>query len=142
MKLKETRRVSRPLAEVFDYTVDFSHIADWDPGIVDSKALGDPPPREGSKYELMVKLGSGTERMIYEITELEPNRRVVLVGTGEKLTAIDEIAFRSDNNDTVIDYTAELRFSGLLKWIAPLMAPGIKKVGRRAVDGLVRKLEQ
>jgi hypothetical protein len=78
--------------------------------------------------------------MVYEITEFEPNARVVLVGKGETLDAVDEIRFRTEGEKTVIDYTADLTFHNWIGYADPLLSPFLKGVGRRAVDGLVSAL--
>ncbi|MGB7861540.1 MAG: SRPBCC family protein, partial [Acidimicrobiia bacterium] len=89
MRLEEKRWVERAQEEVFQYTADFSNIQEWDPGVVSSKKTTAGPVGLGAKFELEVKFGSGTIPMVYEITEFEPNTRVVLVGSGEKLDAVD-----------------------------------------------------
>jgi hypothetical protein len=43
---------------------------------------------------------------------------------------------------TAIDYTADLTFHNFFRFIRPLMGPILRRVGRDAVDGLVRALDQ
>jgi hypothetical protein len=78
--------------------------------------------------------------MVYETAVYEPPDRVVLLGYGEKLSAVDEIRFARQDNMTRIDYTAVLWFHNLFKFLGPLMRPTLKKVGTDAMDGLVRTL--
>jgi len=141
MRLHETRTIDRPIQEVFAYTADFSNIEEWDPGVVSSRPLQEGPPAIGSKYELVVSMGMSKSPMTYEVTVLEPGRRVVLVGTGARVGAIDDIGFsESDGGDTIVDYTADLSFGGWLGAVAPVMKPLIDRIGRRALDGLVGAL--
>lgn len=142
MKLHETRWVELGKSEAFDFTADFANIEDWDPGVVSSKKIGDGTVDVGTKFEVEVKFGLGTEPMVYEITEYEPHDRVVLVGVGDKLEAIDEIKFSTHDKMTLIDYTAELTFQGLMGWVAPLISPVLKNVGIKALDGLVEALDR
>lgn len=142
MRLHEVRHVQRPLGEVFAYTADFSHSAEWDPGVASSRRVGDGPVGEGARFELEVELGSGTTPMTYEITEYEPDSRVVLVGRGEKVDAVDEIRFERQEGTTVIYYTADLTFHNYLKYLGPLVAPLVHRVGTRAMDGLAEALSR
>jgi carbon monoxide dehydrogenase subunit G len=140
MRLHEQRRVNRPQDEVFEYTADFDNIEDWDPGVAASSRRGEGPIGVGTKFDLDVRFGRAVIPMLYEITEFEPNTRVVLVGKGETLDAVDEIRFRSEEGKTVIDYTADLTFHNWIRYAGPLLSPFLKGVGRRAVDGLVSAL--
>ena len=140
MRLTEQRIVSRAHAEVFDYTADFSNIEHWDPGIVGSRKITAGPVALGTRFELDVKLGSSIDSMIYEVTEFDPPDRVVLVGTGAKLDAVDEIRFSSRNGSTVIDYVADLAFKGPLRFVTPFTRGAVRRVGTKALDGLAAAL--
>lgn len=136
MKLQEQRWVDRPIEQVFEYTADFTNIENWDPGVESSSKVGNDPVDVGTKYELDVTFGSSTIPMIYEITVYEAPNRVVLVGVGEKLTAVDEIVFTTKDNLTHIEYTADLTFGGVIRYLVPFMSSKLKKVGTDALDGL------
>lgn len=140
--MHEKRLISRPQREVFEYTSDFGNLADWDPGIAESKKVSDGPVGVGSRFDVLVSFGASKTPMTYEITEYEPNHRVVLVGSGDTLQAIDEITFepREDGSKTLVDYTADLRFKNFIKYIAPLMSPVLRRVGERAVNGLAEAM--
>lgn len=142
MRLHETRQIDRPLAEVFAFTADFANSEKWDPGVASSRRVGDGPAGAGSKYDLMVSFGSSEVPMTYEITTWEQDSRVVLEGRGETLEAVDEIKFASKDGGTFVDYTADLSFTNWIRFVVPLMSPLLKRVGRRALDGLVETLEQ
>lgn len=142
VKLKETRLIQRPVNEVFDYTADFNNIEEWDPGVSSSSQLDDGPVGVGSRFELGVSFGTRRIPMTYEITEYEPNERVVLIGKGEQIEAVDDIRFEDRDGKTEVDYTADLTFHNYVKYFAPFMGPVFKKVGERAVDGLKERLEK
>lgn len=140
-RLIERRWVARPQHEAFAYTADFSNIQHWDPGVVSSTKITNGPVGVGTRYEVELRFGSGTTQMIYEIAVYEPYRRVVLVGSGEKLDATDEIRFASHDNMTVIDYTADLSFRNFFRFLGPLLRPRLEKVGKDALDGLAKALD-
>jgi carbon monoxide dehydrogenase subunit G len=135
-RLSEQIIVHTPVAEAFAYTADFNNLADWDPGIAESTQIGDDPIGRGTKFDLLVAFGSRRIPMVYTITEFEPHLRVVLVGEGSSLTAIDEITFAEVPQGTAITYTADLQFKGLMRLVAPLLAGTLQGVGRKAVAGL------
>lgn len=139
-RLTEQRWVLRPQREAFAYTADFTNIESWDPGVISSRKVTDGPVGVGTRYELEVKFGSGTVPMTYEITVYEPDERVVLVGTGDKIHAVDEIRFATHDNMTVIDYTADLTFTNYFRYLGPLLKRALRKVGEKALDGLVEAL--
>ena len=142
MRLQEQRWVKASQKDACDFTADFSHIARWDPGVVSSHKTTPGPVGEGSEFDLEVKLGRGTVPMRYRITEFEPDSRVVLVGEGEQLTAVDEILFDTQDNLTRIDYTADLTFHNYMRYLEPLLGAAIRKVGARALDGLAEALAE
>ena len=135
-QLRETRLVAVPIEEAFDYTADFANIENWDPGVAASARVGNGPVGLGSIFDLMVVFGSKQTPMRYEITEYDPPNRVVLSGSGQRITAVDDIRFRSVEGGTQIDYTADLEFSGVMRAVAPLLGGVLRKVGTKALDGL------
>ena len=142
MRLTERRRVRRPQPKAFSYTADFSNIEKWDPSIVASRRIGEGPLGVGSRFTLDVRFGNRVLPMTYEITSYEPYDRVVLIGKGATLDATDEINFRTEGDETVIDYKADLSFHKLLRYLAPVKSPLMKRTGRRALDGLVAALDR
>jgi uncharacterized protein YndB with AHSA1/START domain len=142
MRLHEKRTVNRSQAEVFDYTSDFSNIENWDPGVAASRQVGDGTIGVGTRFDLDVRFGKSVLPMVYEINAYEPNHRVVLIGKGDTLDAIDEIRFSAEAGMTVIDYTADLHFHNWLRYVDPLLSPFLKGVGRKALDGLVSVLDR
>lgn len=142
MRLHQIRHIDRPIAEVFAFTADFANAERWDPGVASSRRVGEGPPDVGTRYELVVEFGSSRIPMTYEITEWAPQTRVVLEGSGESVAATDAIIFDARDGGTRVEYTADLRFTNWLRFVAPLLAPVMHRVGRRALDGLVAELER
>lgn len=142
VRLAERRLVADARDAAFAYTADFSNIADWDPGVVASERLTPGPVAVGSRFRVEVKFGRGTLPMVYEITELDPGRRVVLRGSGDGLDAVDDIRLIPQEDGMVVDYTADLTFHGLLRLLRPVMRIPLRRVGERAADGLAAALSR
>ncbi|HSM45747.1 MAG TPA: SRPBCC family protein [Acidimicrobiia bacterium] len=142
MRLHEIRHIDRPPDQVFAFTADFANAEKWDPGVASSRRMDEGPPGVGARYEVMVAFGSSEIPMVYEITEWDQDARVVLVGKGDTMEAVDEIRFQPGNGGTLVDYTAELTFTNWFRFVVPLMSPALRRVGEKALDGLVTTLER
>jgi hypothetical protein len=130
------------IEEAFTYAADFAHLAQWDPGVAASSRIDPGPVGEGSQFAVVVAFGSRRIPMVYTITEFDPPRRVVLVGEGSTLTAVDEITFAAVPQGTAITYSADLEFKGFMKFVAPVLGGVLRGVGRKAVAGLATALEE
>jgi carbon monoxide dehydrogenase subunit G len=143
MRLHEKRRIERPLEEVFTYVADFANTEEWDPGVTSARRIGNGPIGVGAKYDVVSEFGSNEIPMVYETLEYEPHRRVVLLGEGDSISAVDTIEFESGDGGTVVDYTADLTFKNWFRFLEPVLTPLMRRmVGKKALDGLVETLSK
>jgi carbon monoxide dehydrogenase subunit G len=138
--LEERIEVPIDIDAAFEYTADFSNIAEWDPGIASSVRVDDGSLGPGSAFDLDVVFAGRTVPMRYVITEYEPGFRVVLVGQGDRITATDTITFGPAESGTMIGYRADIDFRGWMRWIAPVLQSRFDRIGHSAVAGLARAL--
>ena len=129
-----------PIDAVFDYIADFANAHAWDPGTLSSRRLDSGPVGAGARYLLDVRMGDRVAPMEYRIRDFERPTRVVLTGAGAKVDAVDEIRFERVGDGTVIDYTAEIRLGGLLRFAQPFLGGTFAKIGRDAAAGMDRAL--
>ena len=136
-------RIETPLAldDAFAYVADFANSHEWDPGVATSERVDDGPVGVGSRFRLGVRLGPRVASMEYRITVFEPPNRVVLVGSGSGVSAVDEIRFERFASGTRLDYTADIRLGGLLRLLQPFLGGAFANVARNAADGLQRTLD-
>jgi len=130
------------IEESFAYIADFANQMHWDPNTVSSERLDEGPVGVGSRYRLGVRLGGRVAPMEYRITTFESPRRVVLAGEGSGVTATDEIRFEPVGSGTGIDYTADIRLGGALRLAQPFLGRAFDKIGREAVEGMKRTLDE
>jgi hypothetical protein len=137
-------RIETPLAidESFAYIADFANQMYWDPGTATSERLDEGPVGVGSRYRLSVRLGGRVAPMEYRITTFESPRRVVLVGEGSGVSATDEIRFEPVGSGTGIDYTADIRLGGAMGLAQPFLGRAFAKLGREALEGMKRTLDE
>lgn len=140
-KLVESIDVRLARDQAFAYVADWSRQAEWDPNTTSSKQIGDGEPAVGSRYALEVKMGPRSVPMEYRITEFEAPARIVLVGEGSGVWSQDTITFTDMPTGTKVDYEAEIKLSGLLGVVQPLLGRAFDGIAKGAVAGLKRELE-
>jgi carbon monoxide dehydrogenase subunit G len=141
-RLNERIDTTLPIEAAFDYVADFANSEEWDPGVESAERLDDGPVGVGSRYRLGVHLGRRVAPMEYRITEFDRPRRVVLVGEGSGVSAVDDIRFAPAASGTRIDYTADIRLGGLLRLAQPFLGGAFANVARKAADGMRRTLAE
>lgn len=142
MRFREVIEVARPVDEAFAYVADFTTAAEWDPGIVESRRVTDGPTETGSRFEVLALFRGKRVPFTYEVTALEPGRRIVLSGEGDRATSVDEITFEPAGAGTRITYEADLRLKGLLRVAEPFLGGTTSEMGRKALAGLEAALDR
>ncbi len=142
MRIRKQIEVRRPLAEVFEYVVDFSNAAEWDPGVAEARKLTDGPVQEGTEFDIVALFRGNRHRFHYVVTGLEPQRRVVLSGVGDRMTSVDEIAVEPAGDGTRITYIADFHLKGIFRPAGPLLAPVLSRMGDHALAGLASVLDR
>src|SRR5580765_5625353 len=114
MLYHRTIEVPCTAADAFAYVSDFSRASEWDPGLVESRALGDDGRIDvGSRFELVALFRGKRQRFEYVVTELEEGRRISLLGDGEKARSRDEIRVAEVDGKTRITYEADIQLKGV-----------------------------
>jgi carbon monoxide dehydrogenase subunit G len=139
--LHEQVETTLPIEDVFDYVADFANSQEWDPGVATAERLDDGPIGPGSRFRLGVRLGPRVAPMEYRISVFERPTRVVLVGSGSGVSAVDEIRLERLTTGARLDYTADIRLGGILRLFEPFLGGAFANIGRNAADGMQRTLE-
>ena len=80
--------------------------------------------------------------MEYTISAFEPPHRVVLLGSGSGVSAVDDIRFEAAGTGTRIDYIADIRLGGALRLVQPFLRGAFARIGRNAAGGMRRTLDE
>jgi carbon monoxide dehydrogenase subunit G len=139
--LRERITTPLPIDQAFAYVADFANSQEWDPGVATAGRIDSGPLGIGARYELGIRRGSRVTPMEYEITVFEPPHRVVLVGSGSGVSAVDDIRFSDSGGGTLVDYTADIRLRGLLRLAEPFMGGTFTRIATQAADGMQRTLD-
>ena len=127
--------------QAFAYLADFSHTAEWDPGVAAATRVEDGDVGQGSVFDLTVQIGGRRLPMRYEISEYAPGR-VTLSSRSAALESVDTVTVTSRGGTTEVTYDARINFRGLLRIADPLLALGFRGVAERAIRGLEHRLAQ
>lgn len=143
-RLHETLETALPVDDAFAFVADFANARHWDPGVATSERIDDGPLGVGARYRLGVRMRGRVAPMEYRITAFDAPRRVVLVGEGSNVTAVDEILFapRADGTGTRIEYLADIRLGGWMRLLAPFAGGAFRALADNAVNGMRRALDE
>jgi NAD(P)-dependent dehydrogenase (short-subunit alcohol dehydrogenase family)/uncharacterized protein YndB with AHSA1/START domain len=136
--LDETIESWRPLKEAFAYVADFARIEEWDPAVQRAVRLNEQPPGVGSEYRVDMKAGFSLH---YRVTEFVPGKRLVMDVDSKLFTAHEQILFSAAGGGTRIRYIATFRFPTLLARLSRRFPSVMERVGKAAVEGLRRALD-
>ena len=127
--------VDQPLEKVFEYLSDFTTTNEWDPGTVETvRVSGDGGV--GTTYRNTTSFAGMKTQLTYVVEKLEPGKMIALHGENGTVGARDTMTFARTTTGTAVTYVAVFDFKGLVKYVAPLMAPLFKKLGDDAANGM------
>jgi carbon monoxide dehydrogenase subunit G len=140
--LHERVETRLPIDAAFAFLSDFSNAAIWDPGTATAKRLDAGPVRVGSRFALGVRMAGSVRPMTYRIVRLEPDRQVVLEGSGSGVAATDTMSFERTDVGTRVDYHADIRLLGWRRLLEPVAGGAFARIAGAARAGLQRSLDE
>jgi len=118
--------IDRPVEEVFEYLCDVEKEPEWN-SMVDEVTCSDHPLRIGSTAHLKMRLLGRRIEATLDVTELEPNRRVV-VKTGAPISVTDTWTFEAlGENRSRLTYLTVGETKGFFKLADPIVSRVVKK---------------
>lgn len=136
-QISETFTVPRTPSDVLSYVADFATTAEWDPGVSRARRLTDAPVGRGSRFEVHLDLGVLTLPLVYEVTAYEPDQgRVVLETSTWVIRGRDEVTVTEHPQGAVVEWEAAFGLRGPGRLLNPLLLPGLRRAGARAIVGL------
>ena len=144
MRLGTSFRTRLDPDRAFAYLADFGTIEEWDPFIRRVERLDADPPRLGTRYRLEGRFIHRAVTLDYTIVGLDAKaRRVRLTGSGGRFfTGWDDITVISaPDGGATVRYEAEVTLHGRARLFWLLAPIGFLLGGRRALDGMRRRLD-
>ncbi len=134
--IHETRTINLPLTETWEYVANFATAEEWDPG-VKSASLEAGDGGVGTTYDVTATFAGSEVPLVYEVTEYETEKRIVLEASSTRFSAVDTIGFSSaGDSQTTVDYRAVFELQAPLKYVALFMKPLFNRLGTKAMDGM------
>lgn len=141
--LEETIVSGLGAEQTFRYVADFSHLPEWDRGIVEARKLTRGPVALGTRFHVVAAFLGRRVPMTYEIADFEAPLRVVLRGEATGLRAVDEIEIEPIAGfGSRLRYRADFDLGVLGRLVAPLLRPAFVAMGKRAIAGLEAELRR
>lgn len=126
--------------EAFAYLADFSHSAQWDPGVLEARRLDEGPLGRGSRFALVASFAGRRVPLEYAISGFDAPRTVVFHAENALFRSVDTITFLPFAEGTRVTYDARLEPKGAFRLLGWALALTFKGVGDRAREGLRRAL--
>lgn len=140
MDIQRSLTFTKAPEEVYAYLQDFTTTEEWDPGTVRTTRIAGEGG-VGTRYRNVSRfLGRETE-LTYVVEVAEAPRRLRLRGENATVVSNDIMTLApTDSGGTELTYRAEFEFKGAARFVAPLLAPALKRLGDGAEEGLRRAL--
>lgn len=138
---RATLETDKPPEEVFDYMADFTHTADWDPGVTHAERTSDGPAGENCEFRIAYSMLGFRQDLRYRMVEYNRPHHVVLRCETPSMSLTDRITVTPQDAGSCLTYDAEIALKGPLKLLGGLVGLGFRQAGDRARDGLSKVLE-
>ena len=132
--VNETTTFARPPREVFDYVVDFTNLAEWDPTFDRSVRTDEGELGVGSTFEVTATVAGSSIEIRYEIEEYDRPRSAKLVGRADNFTSIDRIRVDDADGGSTLHWEATVDADAPI--VDTLATPLFKLVAKAAIAGL------
>lgn len=140
MQIERRIDTDREAGLVFAYLSDFETTTEWEPGTVRTvRESGDGGV--GTRYRNTSSFLGRTVEVIYTVVDLDPAGRIELRGENASLVAHDTITVTPvpQGGSTVV-YRAQFDFRGAVRFLAPVLAIGLWRLGNQAARDLPKAL--
>jgi len=119
MQLDQSVVIERPLEEVFAFVANRENDAQWAPVVTETRKTTEGPLDVGTTYEQAGRFLGRNVQMHFEVTEYEPNRKIVqrLMSQGQ-LVATSVCSVEAVSGGTRLTLTGEAQTGGFF-WLLP-----------------------
>ena len=133
--------IDRPVAEVFAYVSDVARLPEWVAAIVDARPTSAEPIGRGSTFTNVVRALGRRVEIVQEVTEYEPQRRVVLRSVSGPLPSTLTQTFEPAGDSTHLTQVIAFARCHSFKLAGPLVAAGARRHMAGDLATLKRLLE-
>ncbi len=134
--------INRPVEDVFAYVTDTSNDPAWHTDILEASKDSEGPTGMGTKWHLRFKPFMGVSESTSEVVAFEPKRREVLRGVAGPMQTTLTYLFEPSGGGTKFTRRVQIKISGMMKVMEPLMRLMVPKRNAAFIANLKRVLEQ
>lgn len=132
--------IRRPVEEVFAFLADFENVPKWNYAIVQTTKTSPGPVGVGTTYRQTRSVPSRSEER-FEVTAFEPPRRLEVQGQIGPFQARIGYLLEPAGTGASLRNDVDLRSSGPLTLVAPLVTSRVKRAVAANLDALRQLLD-
>lgn len=138
----ESVTINRPVEEVFAYVTDTSNDPAWHTDILEARKTSEGPIGMGTIWHLRFKPAMGVSEGDTEVVAFETNRKEAMRGVMGPMQPTLTYLFEPADGGTRFTRRVQIKVSGMMRLMEPLMWLMTPKGNRGFVANLKRVLEQ
>jgi uncharacterized protein YndB with AHSA1/START domain len=140
-EISESIVINRPIADVFAYVIDATNDPAWHTDILEAQKTSQGPIGKGTTWHVRFKPAMGISEGNMEVVDFEPNRLEVQRGAMGPMRPTLTYMVEPDNGGTKFTRRVQMRISGFMRVMSPLMKVMTAKGNRQFLANLKRVLE-
>ena len=134
--------IERPVEEVFTYVTNTANDPAWHTDILEAHKTSEGPIGSGTTWHLRFKPAMGVSEGDTEVMTFEPNRMEVMRGVVGPMQPTLTYLFEPADGGTRFTRRIQIKVSGIMRLMEPLMRLMTPKGNTRFLANLKRVLEQ
>jgi uncharacterized protein YndB with AHSA1/START domain len=134
--------INRPVEEVFAYVTDTSNDPAWHTDVLEARKTSEGPIGLGTTWHSRFKPSMGISEGDMEVVAFEPGRREVLRGVIGPMEPTLTYLFEPAGSGTRFTRRIQIKISGMMRLMEPLMRLMTPKRNAGFVANLRRALEE
>jgi uncharacterized protein YndB with AHSA1/START domain len=142
IETSESVTINRPVEEVFAYVTDTSNDPAWHTDALEARKMSEGPIGLGTKWHVRFKPSMGVSEADMEVVAFEPNRMEVQTGVVGPMQPTLTYLFEPADGGTRFTRRIQIKVSGIMRLMEPLMWLMTPKRNAGFVANLKRVLEQ
>lgn len=134
--------IGRPVEEVFAYVADVTNDPAWHTDIVEARKTTEGPVGMGTVWHTRFKPSMGISEADMAVVAFEPNRVLAMKGDVGPMHPTLTYRFEPTDGGTKFTRRVQIKVSGWMKIMQPIMGMMIPKQNQTFIANLKRMLEK
>ncbi len=140
IKINASVVIRRPVEDVFAYTNDLSHWAEWNPGLIEASAP-EGPLHVGTRIREVFRFLGRRIESTFELVEYEPNRQVTYRTVAGPIPMTGTQTYEPVEGGTKLTFSGEGEAGGFFKLAEPVVAQMVRRQNQTGLENLKDLLE-